>query len=212
MDRVNSDEKVIAFPASRIVRRGPADPASAEFLQKVLPLMKNVTGLDYLKVKDALHGKDKGFMEFIRDAVDRGVAPEEFVRFTVETNGLMCASMDTSVDEAEYFNQTKLAILEFADEVPGWERGLNGSVGSLIYAEDGSIVARAMMNPIKHARTGEYGFAVRIYDRDFDQPESDHIAFKSTPAEKFAGYDIEDPVNELDAYRAKFQNRVAYIR
>jgi hypothetical protein len=212
MDRVNSDEKVIAFPASRIVRRGPADPASADFLQKVLPLMKNVTGLDYLKVKETLHGKDKGFMEFIRDAVDRGSSPEEFVRFTIETNGLMSASMDVSVDEAEYFNYTKLAILDFADEVPGWERCNNGSVGSLVYAEDGSVVARAMMNPIKHAKTGEYGFAVRIYDRDFDQPDSDQIAFKSTPVEKFAGFDLEDPVNELEAYRAKFQSRVAYIR
>jgi len=212
MNETFGDEKVVAFPAARIVRRGPADPAAAKFLGDVLPLMKAATGIDYMQAKETLHGRDKGFMEFIRDALDRGASPEEFVRFTVESNGLKQVGPGVTLEEADEFNMVKLAIIDFADEMPEWSRGLNGSASSLVYASDGAVVACAMMNPINDPTTGEVGVAVRVYQRDFDNPESEMATFMRTPSEQFAGYDIEDPVSELDSYKASFQHQVAYIR
>lgn len=212
MNEKFGDEKVVAFPAARIVRRGPADPLAAKFLGDVLPLMKASTGIDYMQAKETLHGREKGFMEFIRDALDRGASPEEFVRFTVESNGLKKVGPGISLEQADEFNSVKLAIIDFADEMPDWNRGLNGSASSLVYASDGGIVACAMMNPIENPTTGEVGVAVRVYPRDFDHPNSEMDTFMSKPSVQYAGFDIEDPVAELDAYKASFQHQVAYIR
>jgi hypothetical protein len=212
MNETIRDEKVVAFPAARIVRRGPADPVAAKFLGDVLPLMKASTGIDYMQAKETLHGRHRGFMEFIRDALDRGASPQEFVRFTVESNGLKQVGPGVTPDQADEFNMVKLAIIDFADEMPDWTRGLNGSASSLVYASDGAVVACAMMNPIDDPATGEVGVAVRVYQRDFDNPDSEMDTFMRKPSEEFGGYDIEDPVAELDAYKASFQNQVAYIR
>lgn len=212
MNETLGHEKVVAFPASRIVRRGPADPAAAKFLGDVLPLMKASTGIDYMEFKETLHGKEKGFMEFIRDAIDRGASPEEFVRFTIASNGLKQVKPTVSMEDAESFNLVKLAVIDFADDMPDWTRGMNGEASSIIYASDGAVVGCAVMNPITDPDTGDIGVAIRTYDRAFDVPESDYIHFKDEPSMKFAGYDIEDPIAEFDVYKASFQQNVAYIR
>ncbi len=211
MNETLANEKVVAFPAARIVRRA-ADPAAAKFLGDVISLMKDKTGIDYMEAKEILHGKDKGFMEFIRDALDRGGSPEDFVRFTVESNGFKVYSPDEWDDEVESYNVCKLYILEFANEMPDWDRGLKGEVTSLVYASDGAITGCAMMHPIIDRVARDTGVAIRVHDRGFDDPESDLVHFKAEPSRRFVGWDIEDPVAELDDYKASFQQHVAYIR
>jgi hypothetical protein len=214
MNETFGDEKIVAFPAARIVaRRGPADPDAAKFLGDVLPLMKAAIGIDYdADVRKTLHGPDRGFMEFIRDALDRGASPEEFVRFTLESNGLQLVGPNVTVDQAVEFNLVKMAIIDFADEQSDWTRGLNGSASSIVYASDGAVVACAMMNPILDEDSGEMGVAVRVYPRTFDNPDLDFITFSDTPSLELGGFDISEPVDELDAYKASFRNQVAYIR
>lgn len=212
MNETLRNEKVVAFPAARIVRRGPADPAAAKFLGDVISLMKDKTGLDYMEAKEILHGKDKGFMEFIRDALDRGSSPEEFVRFTVESNGFKTFGPGEWADEVESYNVAQLFIIEFANDMPDWSRGTKGEVTSLIYTSDGAIAGCAIMHPIIDRVARDTGIAIRVHDRGFDDPESDRIHFKNEPSQKYAGYDIEDPVVELDDYKASFQQHVAYIR
>lgn len=211
MNETLANEKVVAFPAARIVRRA-ADPAAAKFLRDVISLMMDKTGIDYMEAKETLHGKDKGFMEFIRDALDRGASAEDFVRFTVESNGLKTFSPSEWKDEVESHNVAQLAIIEFANEMPDWKRGLKGEVTSLIYASDGAITGCAMMHPIIDRVARDTGIAIRVHDRGFDDPDSDLIHFKVEPSQKYVGWDIEEPLAELDNYKASFQQHVAYIR
>ena len=211
MNETLANEKVVAFPAARIVRRA-ADPAAAKFLGDVIVQFKDKTGLDYMEAKEILHGKDKGFMEFIRDALDRGGSAEDFVRFTVESNGFKTFGPGEWDNEVEAYNECKLCILELANETSDWSRGLNGQVTSLIYTGDGAVAGCAIMHPVIDRVGRDTCVGIRVFDRGFDDPESDLIHFKTEPSQKYVGWDIEDPLAELNDYKASFQQHVAYIR
>lgn len=212
MSLTSSSTNVLAFPLNRIARP-QANPAAARFVEEARTLMLEQTGLDYLKVKEALHGPGKNFMEFVRDGLDKGASPAEFVEFTVKSNGLASVGPQMDLETAAAYNQVQMALIEFANEDPNWNRGWNGSIVSCIQLPDGAIVSYAEMAPIKHNVSPDYGVAIQVFDRGMDSENDEMLKFNQTPSKAFRGWDIEDPLDEYEAYRASFQNdQVAYIR
>lgn len=211
---VKVDDNVYAFPASRVRRVGPANPQAAAFLSKVLPIFKEQTGLDYMKVKDALHGGRRDFMEFVMEAVDTSSSPEDFVRFLVSSNGLMTNSELLSGQEVTEYNDVKIAILEFSNEYgDGWKRDLHGGISKIIESADHTPFAVAYMSPIIHGKSREVGFAIQVFERDLTADSEVGFALQKNPSKRFAGFDLEDAYEPFNDYCLAFDDvKVAHLR
>ncbi len=194
---------VVNLLAERI-RRAKAD----SFENDIKSVFRDVTGLDYHEVRTVLHGTDK---EFVRSAHDLGQSPQDFVDFTVKSNGLSVMSAGAEPEDVLRHNESRIAMLEFIDEnrQDGWERGHAGSGYKEIRDGNGDLMGVALMEPVNRGR--DWGFGVKVYDVAALDEDGYFIA-GTEPVQKFGGFDIEDVVMPLYDYEVRMNATASYGR
>jgi hypothetical protein len=189
LGRVERTNALFGAPQARTV-----DSVVSAYMKSVNEQMVEVAGIRYHDVYKSLHGEVVP-LDRIRDAVERGVRPGEFVDAVVRDFGLnrLAAGMDSETVKA--FNRTQCAIVEFSAQSEDWTLSPTGKVFK--QEEDGV----AQIGPVRERTSGHMGVGITFHEgvRIGEDGRLDGEA--SELVNVAADFDIGEAVAKYDATR-----------
>jgi hypothetical protein len=130
------------------------DAMSVNFLMSVNEEMSRQASIRYLDIHKSLHGN----MEFIRDAIDRGVPADKFVENVIKNFGLMKTNGNVRPEIVHGFNKTQAAICEFAMGSREWQLRTEG----VVFREGHECLGS--LRPVKQLDSDQFGFGTFFHD------------------------------------------------
>lgn len=169
------------------------DPDLAEYMKKVNVAMFEKAGVHYLAIRSSLHNDD---LDAIRSYMDRAVEPVVAVSEIMDAHGLKSVTSKISADLAGAYNKVQAAISEYEASSDAWHRAADGRIYSQI---DGGL---ALMYPVRYRKESpnepeNFGFGIEIRDGASIDFYSGAIANVGEDGEKFAGWDLDRPLESM---------------
>jgi hypothetical protein len=135
-----------------------------------------------------------------KHAYDGGVSPSSFVEGLIADERFVEIGDEIPREEVRGHNLAMAALAEFAFESEGWHRSADGAYFSR--SEDCTMTIR----PVADRIAKRFGFGVEIWNGTSASSDVAVTEEMGEPVERFAGFDISEPVGEAFEFVERTKN------
>lgn len=179
-------------------RLNVVDQELASYLKELNAAMHEKAGIAYIAIRSSLHGSD---LDAVRSFLDNGVAAGDAASQIMNDHGLRSVNSKVSRETAAAYNKTQAAISEFVAESQDWHRSDDGRIFAVF---DDTV---AFLTPVRYHKESPnepeaFGFGIELREgAEVDFIEAS-IANEGTLGERFAGWDLAKPLEQMHTHIA----------
>lgn len=174
------------------------DQELATYLKELNGSMQDRAGVSYIAIRSSLHGSD---LDAVKRFLDEGVSPQDAVKQIMNDHGLRAVGGSVGRDVAGAYNRVQAAISEFVAESEDWHRSDDGRIFCVI---DDTV---AFLQPVRYRKDSPnepeaFGFGIELRDGAEVDFREGAVVNEGTVAERFAGWDLAQPLEQMHTHVA----------
>lgn len=174
------------------------DQELATYLKELNGAMQERAGVSYIAIRSSLHGSD---LDAVKRFLDEGVSPQDAAKQVMDDHGLRAIGGNVVREVAGAYNRVQAAISEFVAENADWHRTDDGRVYSAI---DDTV---AFLQPVRYRKDSPnepeaFGFGIELRDGAEIDFREGTVTNEGTVAERFAGWDLAQPLEQMHTHVA----------
>jgi len=179
-------------------RLNVVDQELASYLKELNVAMQEKAGVSYIAIRSSLHGSD---LDAIRSFLDNAVEAPDAALQIMRDHGLRGVNAKVTPEVAGAYNKTAAAISEFVAESPNWHRSDDGR----IFAVFGETIA--LLHPVRYRKESPnepeaFGFGIELREGAEVDYFDGSITHEGTLGERFAGWDLAKPLEQMHTHIA----------